>query len=159
MQILLPGKGAKYGKAGLILVDTSTLIELFTKQTFNALCLDVYIQAPHLGACTFALTETLAVLHALQRGNFMARADMRSAVRQVEAAWPTFLTIGTSRPVLNQAAKLIKKHPIKAGDAVHLAAAMGLYKYRKDIAFFTIDRGLYKISRLHIPVVEVPQFK
>lgn len=43
-------------------------------------------------------------------------------------------------------------------EAVHLAAALGLYRFRKDLAFFTTDRRLYKVAPKLLPVVEVPGF-
>jgi predicted nucleic acid-binding protein len=68
------------------------------------------------------------------------------------------LHIPLSALVVEEAIKLMDKHPLKGADAIHLAAAKLLFRFRK-LHFCTLDRQLYELAKLYVPVIVVPEFE
>lgn len=144
----------------LIIFDSGPLIQLHTQEAFSALALQVYREAGRIGACNLVLPEIAGATGAMLRDKRINRAQRKQIQEFVRHNWDTWLILPLTATVCERAFELCQRHPLKGPDALHLAAAQALLRFRPQLRFFTLDRTLYQAAQKEkVPVVVIPEFE
>ncbi|KSW30317.1 type II toxin-antitoxin system VapC family toxin [Cellulomonas sp. B6] len=110
----------------LAYLDTSALVKLCVAEPGTDLVAAVWDGADLVVTSRLADAEVRAVLASGRR----AGALDDDAARTATAAWrrlsPGLRLVETVPAVLDEAARLVERHPLRAADAVHLASALVL---------------------------------
>ncbi|MDR2212845.1 MAG: type II toxin-antitoxin system VapC family toxin [Pseudomonadales bacterium] len=123
----------------MIYLDTSAAVPLFVSEPSSA-AVDLWYEgcADTLVASDWIVTEFASALALKERAGMLAAKDARAAWREFEAFCDAGLRLlPLSRATFHDAAMLTRQHAhgLRAGDALHLAAALEL-----DVtSFATLD--------------------
>jgi predicted nucleic acid-binding protein len=112
----------------MIYLDTSAAVPLFVPEP-SSMAVDAWYEGctDTLVSCDWIVTEFASALAMKERTGQLAAKDARDAWRGFEAFCGTGLRLlPLSREACRQAAALARQHEhdLRAGDALHLAAAM-----------------------------------
>jgi predicted nucleic acid-binding protein len=128
--------------------DSSALVPLIAMETASARVQDLYRKDPQVLAWAFTEIEMLSALCRRHREGRLSAADLQLAVERVGAARRTWHEVRDLLTVRTRARRLLRAHPLRAGDALQLAAA--LVALREDVEgfeFLTFDGRLREAAR------------
>jgi predicted nucleic acid-binding protein len=84
--------------------------------------------------------ECVSALARLERDAAMDRVGMVAAMQRLRAASASWAEVPASLPVREQAMRLLRVHPMRAGDALQLAAAIVAADFQpSSLEFVTLD--------------------
>ncbi|PNY81277.1 type II toxin-antitoxin system VapC family toxin [Deinococcus koreensis] len=133
----------------LLYLDTSALARLYTLEPGHEKVRAA--QAAASGDITHAITyvELHSALAGRKRRRAISGRAYQTAVRDIESDWLTIRHIATDDQLLQDAARLAQAHPLRAYDAVHLAAAQAIAPL--GIQFMTFDLTLRSVAEAVMP--------
>lgn len=133
----------------LLYLDTSALARLYTLEPGHEKVRAA--QAAATGDITHAITyvELHSALAGRKRRKVMAGRAYQTALHDFERDWLTIRHIATDDQLLHDAARLAQTHPLRAYDAVHLAAAQAIAPL--GVQFMTFDVGLRSVAEAVMP--------
>lgn len=123
--------------------DSSAIIPLLIPEKQSQLCLSLIKKDPIMIVWYFTPTEVLSALHRKIRDNTIDESDLelvRKDLATLEDAWVVVLP---RLIVRDRAHRLLATHPLRAADALQLAAAIIATNERpKGTEFVTFDKNL-----------------
>ena len=132
-----------------VYLDTSSAIKLYISEAgsdeVRRLARDATIVAT--SAVTYA--ETRAALARLRRESALTVATFRSAKRQLEDQWPSFMTLDATDALCRTAGELAERYRLRGFDSVHLAsfAEVALRAGVRETRFSSFDDRLNAAAR------------
>ena len=127
--------------------DTSALVKRFVEEAGSA-SVDALVSAGPVGTATVAFAEVHAGLARKQRDGDLTHSEYETACRQFEAEWAAYLRIELREDVLKLARDVIRRHPLRGFDAIHLASALTLKRaLAEDVTFVASDERLLEAAR------------
>lgn len=121
--------------------DTSALLPLVVAEPETARAERWLREDPGVVVWTLSRVELLSALARRRRNEPTAARRLAAARRDVLRAWELWTEIGAVEPVRRHAERLVETHPLRAADALQLAAAIVAAEERPDtIDFVTFDR-------------------
>lgn len=108
----------------LVYFDTSALLKLCVAERGSELATRLWDRADAVVTSRLADPELRAVLAAARRAGRLDRATAASAVSAWDRMSPALYVVEVSERVTASAAGLLRSHPLRAADAVHLASAL-----------------------------------
>lgn len=128
----------------LLYLDTSALARLYTLEPDHQKVRAA--QASALGDVTHDITyvELHSALADRRRRKLMSERAYQSALNDFSHDWPSIRHISIDDQLLQDAAALAQAHPLRAYDAMHLAAALAVAPL--GIQFMTFDVTLRDIA-------------
>ncbi|MSP62892.1 MAG: PIN domain-containing protein [Myxococcales bacterium] len=136
--------------------DSSALVPLVVEEPSSPACRRLYRSDP--GVMVWVLTR-VEMISAVQRRNREGElrgpaADSCRRVDRLAARWQEMVELGPAR---DRAERLLAAHPLRAADAMQLAAALVLWDERpKGRPFVTLDSALATAARAEGFEVIVP---
>lgn len=127
-------------------LDTSAIVKLFVAEPGNEK-VRALLHSP-LVIADIALVELPAALHRKQRMRELSAADAqlfkRAFLGAAIGSAPGFKLelVATELPVLRVSARLVARHPLRAYDAIQLAAAMAAVTELSGCTFGSFDNRL-----------------
>ena len=119
--------------------DTSALVKRFVDEPGSP-AVDALIAEGPTATATVAFAEVYAGLARKRRARELTEAAYKSACRQFEAEWPAYVRVALRDEVLLLARDLIRRHPLRGFDAIHLASALTLkVALAEDMTFVASD--------------------
>jgi predicted nucleic acid-binding protein len=103
-------------------LDTSSLVKLFVQEVGSGEVRDLVGQATVVATSVVAYPEARAALARLRRSGHLSPARVAAATRNVEAQWPSFLTLEVTGSVSREAGELAARYALRGFDALHLAS-------------------------------------
>jgi predicted nucleic acid-binding protein len=99
--------------------------------------------------------ECRAAFARLRRAAQLTAGDERAASRALEDRWPVLAIVDLDDGLARDAAALLREHPLRSSDAIHLASAVALATGSpRDTAFACFDAKLWNVaSRLGFHMV------
>lgn len=143
----------------MLFLETSGLLKLLVQEPFSERAREAFLAAKGIGACAFALTESVGVLHAMHRDGRLTRPQFRKALREPYDLWEGLTVVVPGYVTFQAAAELCAREPLKGADAVHLQAALDLQALGARPLFLTLDRTLYRVARAKGLAVVVSAFE
>lgn len=132
----------------MIFWDTSALVPLLVEETNSPLAREVAERDGDLLVWWGTPVEVLSAIARREREGGMSAADAdgaREGLALLEGAWSEVLA---SDEVRDGASRLLRVHPIRASDALQLAAALTWARGRpKGCGMFTFDASLAEAAR------------
>ena len=110
-----------------VYLDTSALLKLYIAEEGTEQVIEAAEGAAdgHMVMLAFTPLEARSAIRRREREGDIASADADRALRKIEDDCSTlFLTQPLSSPVMEEAARLIDRHPLRAYDALQLAGCL-----------------------------------
>ncbi|MBN1417867.1 MAG: type II toxin-antitoxin system VapC family toxin [Planctomycetes bacterium] len=104
--------------------DSSGLVALHVAQTRASRLRSLHAGDPQVLAWQLSDVEVRSALCRLERDGAMTRDAFLDAVSRFESFWGTVHVISSVDPVKARAKRLLGIHPLRAADALQLAAAL-----------------------------------
>jgi predicted nucleic acid-binding protein len=93
--------------------------------------------------------EAHSALSGRLRRKLLRKTDYTRAAAAFETDWANMAHVTVDQDLIQQAGDLVQKHPLRASDAVHLAAAIALAPL--GVRFMTFDRDLWQAAATELP--------
>lgn len=130
----------------MVFLDTSALVKVYVSERGSDVVRDLVGRRATL-VCAMAYVEARAVFARRERevpADTLALGDAR---RLFEGHWSRLGVMALTPALLRDAASLCDRHPLRAGDAVQLAAALCAWREGASITFLASDRRLLDAAR------------
>ena len=129
-----------------VYLDTSALLKLYIAERGTERVIEAAEGAADGRIVILVLTplEARSAIRRREREGDIAAADVNRVLRQIEDDCSTlFLTQPLSSPVMEEAARLIDRHPLRAYDALQLAGCLVVREgMGKPVTFVCADARL-----------------
>jgi len=106
--------------------DTSALIKRFVEEPGSRRVEALIALDPQIATSKVAYAEVHAGLARKLRERAIAAAAHRTASRVFDTDWRAYLRVDLADRVLTLTRDLVRRHPLRGFDAIHLASAMHL---------------------------------
>jgi len=108
----------------MIYLDTSALIKRFVEEAGSETVNDLVGKAPPIVTAKIAFAEVHAGLKRKHREGFLSGRDYALSVRQFEDDWESYIRVDLRDEILRLARDLIRQHPLRGFEAIHLSSAL-----------------------------------
>lgn len=144
-------------------LDTSALIKRFVAEKGSPLVQTLVKRKGPIATAKIAYAEVYAGLTRKLREGHLSEAQHTLACRQFDADWHAYIRVELHDETLFLARDLIRRHPLKGFDAIHLASAIGLGNaLGEEITFVAADERLLRAAEaedlkiLNIEIARTP---
>ncbi len=123
--------------------DSSALVTLFVEQSQSEKYLKKIKQDAEVLTAWHAVPECVSAFCRLQRENFITEAQLNTLIRHLEEAAENWYIITPGKRLEKLTLRSLRVHPLRAMDAIHLAAAcLARNEESPAMGFFTEDARL-----------------
>lgn len=128
-------------------LDTSALVKRFVREPGSDVVAELLGSGEAVATAKIAFAEVYSGLtRRFREGNLSSRA-YALVCRQFERDWPGFLRVDLQDEILTSARDLIRRHPLRALEAIHLASALSLRKaLGEEVTFTASDERLIRAA-------------
>ncbi len=126
-------------------LDTSALVKLCVAEPGTDLVAAVWDGADLVATSAVTDAEVRAVLASGRRAGVLDEDDLRTATAAWRRLRPGLRVVATTTALLDDAARLVDVHPLRAADAIHLASALALRS--PDLLVLAWDEHLSAAAR------------
>jgi predicted nucleic acid-binding protein len=136
--------------------DSSSVVHLLVRQPASVDVTAVFRQDPVVVAWWGTEVECASAIARLEREGRLAAPDVAAAHRRLESHVTSWREVAPSERVRKTAQRLLRVHPLRAGDAFQLAAAIVAADGEPGtLPFVTLDDRLARAAeREGFPVIE-----
>lgn len=128
-------------------LDTSALIKRFVAEKGSPLVQTLVKRKGPIATAKIAYAEVYASLTRKLREGHLSDAQYALACRQFEADWQAYIRVDLHDDTLFLARDLIRRHPLKGFDAIHLASAIRFKNaLGEEITFAAADGRLLRAA-------------
>lgn len=137
--------------------DTSALLPLFVDEPTTDRCRDLLVTDPAVIVWEATQVELLSAV-ARYRRHSAGLDDLCASIRsEVHARWSAWTRVADLARVSLRAQRIVNLHPLKAADAMQLAAALTACEDQPHVLpFVTRDRTMAHAAQLEGFSVEIP---
>ncbi len=120
--------------------DSSALVPLVVEQAASERLRGVATVDPAVVTWWATPVECASALARLERDGELASTDLAAAISRLRTAAAVWTELGPSQEVRDQAIRLVRVHPMRAADALQLAAAIVASDFQPgSLEFVTLD--------------------
>jgi predicted nucleic acid-binding protein len=125
-------------------LDTSALVKRYYTEKGSAWVHSLFQPENVLMASKVAYAELLAALARKRREKEITEANFTHVVASFQGEWKEFVVAEVTEAVFTDLLALVKRHPLRGFDAIHLCTALWFRKRLKtDIIFVCADHNLF----------------
>ena len=128
----------------LFYLDTSALLRLYTREPEYQTVVSAVTQASGVVCHDITYVEAISALTGRRTRKLLIGRAYQTALAAFETDWPTFRHVAVDEQLIHAAADLARIHPLRAYDAVHLAAAQAIAPL--GVQFMTFDLKLRDVA-------------
>ena len=129
-------------------LDSSAIIKLFVAERGSSFVQRLVVRAPPSATAKVASVEVYAGLSRKRRDGDLLDLRYARACREFEREWQAYIRIDLRDEILWLARDVVRRHPLRGFDAVHLATALSLReRFREDVTLAGADERLLRASR------------
>ena len=128
--------------------DTSALVPLFAEEHSSEQVLKLLHADPSVAAWWSSVVECSAALARRGREGSLSADDWDNAVARLNVLRDSWFEVEPSERIRALAARLVRVHTLRAGDAFQLAAALVWIDKAAPGEFVMLDRRLHTAARL-----------
>lgn len=125
----------------ILFADTSALIKLYIEETGSAAMAE-RARSVRLALSALAYAEVHATFARRLREALLTEDEYRELVARFEHDWQGVIVVALRPALLGRIPRLVKEHPLRGADAVHLASALTLQEAGLETAFAVADGRL-----------------
>jgi len=123
--------------------DSSALVPLLAAEPSTPAVQAHYLRDPEVVVWWGSPVECASAIARLERDGSLAPADASESFSRLDALAPSWMEIEPSDEVREAARRFLRVHPLRAADALQLAAAFVAAERRPStLAFVTLDERL-----------------
>jgi predicted nucleic acid-binding protein len=123
--------------------DTSALIKRFVEERGSDAVAALLDAEPMAATSVIAYAEVYAGLGRKLRERALTASGHRRTSRAFDADWRAFVRVRVTEPVLALVPGLVRRHPLRGFDAIHLASAVRLQaELAEAVRFVAADARL-----------------
>jgi predicted nucleic acid-binding protein len=129
-------------------LDSSALVKRFIVEKGSDRVEALIRSGEPVATAKIAYAEIYAGLARRRREGDLSEKDYTDACRQFEGDWRAYVRVDLRDEVLVLARDLIRRHPLRGYDSVHLASAIALSKgLEEKVTFLAADVRLLRAAR------------
>jgi predicted nucleic acid-binding protein len=130
-------------------LDTSSLVKLYVTESGSEVVRQLVGDANVVATSVVAYAETRAALARLRRERVLTASKLRSAKREFDEQWPTYLSLEVTDSLCRAAGDLAEKHSLRGFDSIHLAsfAEVSWRAGTDDTRFSSLDDRLNQAAQ------------
>jgi hypothetical protein len=136
--------------------DSSAIVHLIVEEAGSAACRRLLRADRAIGVWALSRVEVLSAIWRRVRAGDMEQAGAVLAIRRLDALAAHWIEVDGLDAVRARAERILAVHPVRAADALQLAAALVLSKDRPHWPFVTGDEQLAGVAELEGFDVIVP---
>jgi predicted nucleic acid-binding protein len=127
----------------LIYADSSAIVKRYYAELGSDLLKSRWVTIDRIFTSRVAYSEIHAALARKARDGELSRDSFRTAAAAFEQEWLAFDHILVDEATLKDVRSLVRRHPLRGFDAIHLSAALWLRaELRHPIEFWASDQRL-----------------
>ncbi len=127
--------------------DTSALIKLYVEEPGSQQVSTLVSETGVVATAKVAFVEVHAGLARRRRAGDLSVAAYGRTCRQFEEQWRRYVRLDLRDDILVQARELVKRHPLRTLDAIHLASALALRAaLGQEVPFVAADGRLVQAA-------------
>jgi predicted nucleic acid-binding protein len=130
-------------------LDTSSAIKLYVAEAGSDQIRTLVEDAAIVATSVVTYAETRAALARLRRERALSVAKFRSAKREFEEQWPSFMKLDATDALCRTAGELAEQYRLRGFDSVHLASFAEVARRAgpRETRFSSFDDRLNKAAR------------
>ncbi len=136
--------------------DSSAIVPLIVEEASSSACRSLLRADRAIAVWALSRVEVLSAIWREVRAERMERAAAMQASKRLDALSAAWTEVDGLVAVRARAGRVVAVHPLRAADALQLAAALVLSKERPRWPFVTGDRQLASVAELEGFDVIVP---
>jgi hypothetical protein len=123
--------------------DSSALVPLFAAEPRTRAVQALYSRDPEIVVWWGTPVECASAIARLERDGSLSGSDATESFARLDALAPSWMQIDPSDEIRESARRFLRVHPLRAADALQLAAALVAAERRPaTLAFVTVDDRL-----------------
>lgn len=127
--------------------DASAVVPLLVQQAASRRMETEYARDPDLNVWCLTTVEAWSALSRLRRQGHLDSPGMKAARRRLQSLLENWGEIDDLRAVRSRAQRLLETHPLRAADALQLAAALVMVSdHPERTPFVTLDEHLGEVA-------------
>lgn len=95
-----------------------------------------------------AYAEVYSTFARRLRETLLTTEEHAELVDRFERDWQSVIAVAARPPLIGQVPRLVKEHPLRGADAVHLASALALREAGLEVTFAVADGQLVEAAAL-----------
>jgi hypothetical protein len=132
----------------MIYLDSSALVKRYTEEVGTDLVKSILLTSAVIATSKLTYPEILSALMRKHRAGEIAKKPLTNIIERFEKDWTHVLVLQFHNDLLPIAKTLVRKHPLKAADAVHLSSALWLkHSTKTDVTFVSSDSTLLRAAQ------------
>ena len=130
-------------------LDTSSAIKLYVSEPGSNLVRELVASASVVTTSVVTYAESRAALARLRREGALTAATLRSAKRQLNEQWPSFVALLTTNALCQAAGDLAEQYALRGFDSIHLASFAEVARRAgpRQVQFSSFDERLNDAAR------------
>lgn len=122
--------------------DSSSITPLLILENASARAREIQAEDPAIITWWGTFTECVSAFARLHREAKLSSSDLARSITRVRRDVTTWIEVEPSDNVREQSVRLLRVHPLRAADAIQLAAAIVASDFQPGtLEFFTLDRN------------------
>ena len=128
-------------------LDTSALVKRFVEEKGSERVAAIVLRGGPVATAKIAYAEVFAAFARRHREGAISQGRYARVRRNFAREWGAYVRIDLHHDVLTRARDLIRRHPLRAYDAVHLATALDLQAaLGESVVFVAADGSLLQAA-------------
>ncbi len=129
-------------------LDTSALLKRFVAEPGTVLVTALVSRYGPVATATIAYAELHAGLARKRREGYLSEGAYALTCRRFDHDWRAYVRLNLDDDTLVRARDLVRRHPLRGFDAIHLASALALrIELAEDLTFAAADSRLLTAAR------------
>lgn len=129
--------------SGYVYADTSALAKKFWRESGTETVLRAMGNADAVASVSLGYVELVSATFRASRRGDVSVEDVPRVLAEIKRDWENIVRIPANDDLVREAAELVPKHPIRAYDSMHLAAALRWQSMAgAPVLFLAFDRDL-----------------
>jgi predicted nucleic acid-binding protein len=127
----------------ILYLDTSALVKRYFKEPYSEEVTSRWQEATEIATSSVAFAEAMAAFYRKKRESSIEDEIIRQIVDDFHEDWLSFIRIQVNEELNSYVDTILKAHPLRGFDAIHLASAIVLHeKIPADLLFMCFDQKL-----------------
>lgn len=105
-----------------VYLDTSSAIKLYVAEVGSGGVIELVRDAAVVATSAVTYAEARAALARLRREGALSAAKLKSARRELDDQWPSFVSIVATNALCRAAGDLAERYSLRGFDSIHLAS-------------------------------------
>ena len=134
--------------SSLVYFDSSAMAKVFWKEAGTERVLHILSEAEAAASVSLAYVELISATFRASRRGDVPSSDVAGVLEAIRRSWDDIIEIPVDDSLIREASELVRRHPLRAYDALHLAAALRWQALMGEpVLFVAFDKDLLDAAR------------